>query len=116
MSMLRYPREVQKENAKQAKKPVAGNYCIYWFIQDSSLFFSGTCFKGVFFILYYICNPWNLIGSKQFDCSRITEFLQIWAPQSIELTAKLERIQRRAIRFILNLPYSSTINILVYKL
>jgi len=35
---------------------------------------------------------------------------QIWAPQSIELTAKLERIQRRATRFILNLPYSSTIS------
>ena len=35
---------------------------------------------------------------------------QIWAPQSTELTAKLERIQRRATRFILNLPYSSTIS------
>ena len=35
---------------------------------------------------------------------------QIWAPQSIELTAKLERIQRRATRFILNLSYSSTIS------
>ena len=35
---------------------------------------------------------------------------QIWAPQSIELTTKLERIQRRATRFILNLPYSSTIS------
>ena len=33
---------------------------------------------------------------------------QIWAPQSIELTAKLERIQRRATWFILNLPNSST--------
>ena len=35
---------------------------------------------------------------------------QIWAPQSIELTAKLERIQRRATRFILSLPYSSTVS------
>ena len=35
---------------------------------------------------------------------------QIWAPQSIKLTSKLERIQRRATRFILNLPYSSTIS------
>ena len=118
--MLRYPREIQEEYAKQAKKPIAGNYCIYWFIQDSRLFFSGSCFKGVFFILYYIRNPWNLIGSKHCDCSQITKFLQIWAPQSIELTdltAKLERIQSLAIRFILNLPYSSTIsyNILVYR-
>lgn len=38
---------------------------------------------------------------------------QIWAPQSIELTAKLERIQRGASRFILSLPYSSTTS---YKL
>ena len=102
--MLRYPREIQEEYAKQAKKPIAGNYCIYWFIQDSRLFFSGSCFKGVFFILYYIRNPWNLIGSKHCDCSQITKFLQIWAPQSTELTAKLERIQRLAIKFILNLP------------
>ena len=116
--MLRYPREIQEEYAKQAKKPIAGNYCIYWFIQDSRLLFSGSCFKGVFSILYYIRNAWNLIGSKHCDCSQITKFLQIWAPQSIELTAKLERIQRLSIRFILNLPYSSTIsyNILVYKL
>ena len=35
---------------------------------------------------------------------------QIWAPQSIELIVKLERIQRRAIKFILKLPYSSNIS------
>ena len=35
---------------------------------------------------------------------------QIWAQQSIELTAKLECIQRLTTRFILNLPYSSTIS------
>ena len=35
---------------------------------------------------------------------------QIWAPQSIKRTAKLERIQRRTTRFILKLPYSSTIS------
>ena len=35
---------------------------------------------------------------------------QIWAPQSIELTTKLERIQRRATKFILNLPFSSTMS------
>ena len=38
---------------------------------------------------------------------------QIWAPQSIELIVKLERIQRRATKFILKLPYSSNIS---YKL
>ena len=32
---------------------------------------------------------------------------QIWAPQSIDLILKLERIQRRASRYILNLPFSS---------
>ena len=35
---------------------------------------------------------------------------QIWALQSIELIAKLERIQRRATKFILKLPYSSNIS------
>ena len=83
------------------------------------VFFSQEAVSRAFlFILYFIRNAWNLIGSKHCDCSQITKFLQIWAPQSIELTAKLERIQRLAIRFILNLPYSSTIsyNILVYKL
>ena len=35
---------------------------------------------------------------------------QIWAPKSIEITTKLERIQRRAAKLILNLPYSSTIS------
>ena len=35
---------------------------------------------------------------------------QIWAPQSIELIVKLERIQRRATKFILKLPYSSNIS------
>ena len=35
---------------------------------------------------------------------------QIWAPQSIELIVKLERIQRRATKFILKLPHSSNIS------
>ena len=35
---------------------------------------------------------------------------QIWAPHSIELIVKLERIQRRATKFILKLPYSSDIS------
>ena len=35
---------------------------------------------------------------------------QIWALQSIELIAKLERIQRRVTKFILNLPYSCNIS------
>ena len=35
---------------------------------------------------------------------------QIWAPQSIELIVKLERIQRRATKFMLKLPYSSNIS------
>ena len=34
---------------------------------------------------------------------------QIWAPQSIALLVKLERIQRRATKFILKLPYSTNI-------
>ena len=33
----------------------------------------------------------------------------IWAPQSIELIVKLERIQTRATKFMLKLPYSSNI-------
>ena len=37
---------------------------------------------------------------------------QIWPPQSIELIIKLDRIQRRATKFILKLPYSSNI---IYK-
>ena len=35
---------------------------------------------------------------------------QIWAPQSIELIVKLKRIQRRATKFILKLPYSPNIS------
>ena len=35
---------------------------------------------------------------------------QIWAPQSIEFIVKLERIQRRATKFMLKLPYSSNIS------
>ena len=35
---------------------------------------------------------------------------QIWAPQSIELIVKFERIQRRATKFILKLLYSSNIS------
>ena len=30
---------------------------------------------------------------------------QVWAPQSIELVCKVERIQRRASKYILNLPF-----------
>ena len=32
---------------------------------------------------------------------------QVWAPQSIELIARLERIQRRASKYILDLPFIS---------
>ena len=32
---------------------------------------------------------------------------QVWAPQSIELLQKLERTQRRATKYILNLPFST---------
>ena len=35
---------------------------------------------------------------------------QSWAPQCIELIVKFERIQRRATKFILKLPYSSNIS------
>ena len=35
---------------------------------------------------------------------------QIWAPQSIELIVKLERIQRRTTKFILKLPYFSNMS------
>ena len=35
---------------------------------------------------------------------------QIWAPQSIELIVKLDRIQRRTSKFILKLLYSSNIS------
>ena len=34
---------------------------------------------------------------------------QIWAPQSIELIVKQQRIERRATKFILKLPYSSNV-------
>ena len=34
---------------------------------------------------------------------------QVWAPQSIDLMRKIERIQRRATRYILNLPFSSSV-------
>jgi hypothetical protein len=32
---------------------------------------------------------------------------QIWSPQSINLIARLKKVQRRATKFILNLPFSS---------
>lgn len=35
--------------------------------------------------------------------------IQAWAPQFVQLISKLERIQRRATRFILNMPYSSDV-------
>ncbi len=35
---------------------------------------------------------------------------QIWAPQSIELINHLERTQRRATKYILNIPFSSDID------
>ena len=34
---------------------------------------------------------------------------QVWAPQSIDLISRVERIQRRATKYILNLPFSNTI-------
>ena len=30
---------------------------------------------------------------------------QIWAPQTIELIKRVERVQRRGTKYILNLPY-----------
>ena len=35
---------------------------------------------------------------------------QIWSPQSVELISKLERTQRRATKYILNLPFSTTVD------
>jgi hypothetical protein len=35
---------------------------------------------------------------------------QIWAPQSIELIDIFERIQRRATKYILNLPFSTDVD------
>ena len=35
---------------------------------------------------------------------------QIWLPQSVDLISKLERTQRRATKYILNLPFSTTID------
>ena len=35
---------------------------------------------------------------------------QVWAPQSIELMRHLERTQRRATKYILHLPFSTTIS------
>ena len=35
---------------------------------------------------------------------------QIWAPQSIQLINKIEKIQRRASKFMLKLPFSTTIS------
>lgn len=35
---------------------------------------------------------------------------QVWAPQSIELILKLERVQRRATRYILSLPFTSSVS------
>ena len=34
---------------------------------------------------------------------------QVWSPQSIELITRLERIQRRASKFILGLPFSTEV-------
>ena len=35
---------------------------------------------------------------------------QIWAPQSVELIARIERTQRHATKYILNLPFSCTMS------
>ena len=35
---------------------------------------------------------------------------QIWTPQSIKLIVKIERIQRRATKFMLKLPYTSNVS------
>jgi hypothetical protein len=35
---------------------------------------------------------------------------QIWSPQSVDLISKLERTQRRATKYILNLPFSTTVD------
>ena len=34
---------------------------------------------------------------------------QVWSPQSVELICKLERTQRRATNYILNLPFSTAV-------
>lgn len=36
---------------------------------------------------------------------------QVWAPQSIELIQRVERIQRRATKYILNLPFRTEISL-----
>jgi hypothetical protein len=35
--------------------------------------------------------------------------IQIWAPQTIELIKWVERVQNRATKFILNLPFHSEV-------
>ena len=40
---------------------------------------------------------------------------QVWAPQGIELISKLERIQRRATKFILCLPFLTKLISLIKK-
>ena len=38
-------------------------------------------------------------------CSKLCYGSQLWAPQSVELIKRMERIQRRASKFILDLPF-----------
>ena len=46
----------------------------------------------------------SLVRSNLAYCS------QVWAPQAVNLTVDIERIQRRATKFILSLPYRSEVS------
>ena len=43
----------------------------------------------------------------QFVCSRLVYASQVWCPQSVELISDLEKIQRRAIKYILGLLFTT---------
>ena len=43
-------------------------------------------------------------------CAHFAYANQVWAPQAIELISKLEKIQRRATKFILHLPFITEIS------
>ncbi len=42
--------------------------------------------------------------------SHLSYATQVWTPQSVELLLKVERTQRRATKYILNLPFTSSID------
>ena len=43
-------------------------------------------------------------------CSNLAYCSQVWAPQAVNLILNIERIQRRATKFILSLPYRSEVS------